>query len=75
MSEAELKDWENIPCILDVDLEYPEELHDDHNDYPMAPEIIVLENRVKSKSGGFTTTRTNRLVPNLKQQEKLYRSS
>ena len=24
--------------FLEVDLEYPENLHDDHRDYPMAPE-------------------------------------
>ena len=24
--------------ILEVDLEYPAEIHDQHNDYPMAPE-------------------------------------
>ena len=27
-----------IPCILEVDLEYPKKLHDLHNDYPLCPE-------------------------------------
>ena len=26
--------------MLEVDLEYPKDLHDDHNDYPLAPETI-----------------------------------
>ena len=48
MSEEELKNWRNNAsssgcemsraCILEVDLEYPKELHDLHNDYPLAPE-------------------------------------
>ena len=28
--------------ILEIDLEYSEELHDIHNDYPLAPEIINI---------------------------------
>ena len=50
MSEEELRDWKNHSysssrpsgcetseaCILEVDLEYPEDLHDLHNDYPLA---------------------------------------
>ena len=29
-------------CILEVDLEYPEELHEVHNAYPLAPERMVV---------------------------------
>ena len=33
MNDKELIAWRKIPCILEVDLEYPNELHDLHNDY------------------------------------------
>ena len=42
MNRYELNVWEKMPCILEVDLEYPKELHDLHNDYPLAPEQIVV---------------------------------
>ena len=50
--------WEKIPCILEVDLEYPENLHDLHNDYPFYPE------RIKCKNG------VEKLIPNLRDKTK-----
>ena len=58
--------------FLEVDLEYPENLHDSHKDYPMAPEKIKIKDELLSphcleiknkydiKSGDI-----NKLVPNL----------
>ena len=48
MTENELSNWrqfsdhEDKGCILEVDLEYPKELHNLHNDYPLAPERVVV---------------------------------
>ena len=47
-----------MPCILEVDLEYPENLHDLHNDYPLSPE------KVKCKNG------VEKLIPNLRDKKK-----
>ena len=53
-----LQVWEKIPCILEVDLEYPENLHDLHNDYPFCSE------KVKCKNG------VEKLIPNLRDKTK-----
>ena len=42
MKTSELETWGLHSCILEVDLEYPKELHNLHNDYPLAPEQIKL---------------------------------
>ena len=43
LTDDELDDWKNLSCFLEVDLEYPEQSYDLHNDYPLAPERVKLE--------------------------------
>ncbi len=46
------------PCILEVDLKYPKELHDKHNEYPLAPERLLVG-------------KVEKLVPNLNDKNKI----
>jgi hypothetical protein len=57
MTADELTHWQEHSCFLEVDLEYPEELHDLHNDYPLAPERM-------------TVWKVQKLVPNLNNETK-----
>ena len=57
MKVDELETWELHSCILEVDLEYPKDLHDLHNDYPLAPEQIVVN-------------KVSKLIPNLGNKKK-----
>ena len=43
MTDDELNDLEYLSCILEVDLEYSEQLHSLHIDYHLAPERVKLE--------------------------------
>ena len=58
MTEKELENWKEIPCAIEVDLEYPKELHDAHNDLPLCPESKKTKNNVE------------KLIPNLNDKEK-----
>ena len=55
MTDDELDDWKHLSCILEVDLDYPEDLHNLHNDYPLAPERVKIGN-------------VEKLIPNLKNK-------
>ena len=57
MNHDELKDWRSELCILEVDLKYPKELHDPHNEYPLAAERLWV-NKVE------------KLIPNLNDKTK-----
>ena len=55
--------------ILEVDLEYPRELHNAHNAYPLAPERMIVKKKWMSEYQrsliGVTHTEVEKLVPNL----------
>ena len=63
LSTYEFSDWDlicnndNTGCILEVDLEYPKELHDTHNEYPLAPEPLKIN-------------KVSKLIPNLHDKTK-----
>ncbi|XP_048583266.1 uncharacterized protein LOC116615318 [Nematostella vectensis] len=57
MTDREIAGWEDRPCILEVDLEYPHHLHVLHNDYPLAPESVKVDN-------------VEKLIPNLNDKTK-----
>ena len=52
MTDDELDDWKHLSCILQVDIEYPEDLYDLPNDYPCASERVKIRN-------------VEKLIPNL----------
>ena len=71
MTDDELDDWKHLSCFLEVDLEYPEDLHDLHNDYHLAPECVKIGNVEKLIPN--LNNKTNYVVhyENLKLYERL----
>ena len=57
-NNQEFNTWIKMPCILEVDLEYPKKLHDIHSDYPLCPERVMCKNGVE------------KLIPNLRDKNK-----
>ena len=63
--------------ILEVDLDYPPELHHLHNGYPLAPEKMTVQKEMLSDYSrkildreGMTIGKVEKLIPNLKDKEK-----
>ena len=61
-----------IGYFLEVDLKYPDELHDLHNDYPLAPGKLAVTNDMLSKYCKEITDKYNikvvdvrKLIPNV----------
>ena len=62
--------------ILEVDLEYPEDLHNAHYAYPLAPERMVVQKKMDVRvsaqppRAGVAPTEVEKLVPNLRNKDR-----
>ena len=70
-------EYSSLGFILEVDLEYPCDLHKLNNDYPLAPEMLESSQNTLSKycsdianEYGIKIGGVNKLVPNLGNQSK-----
>ena len=64
-------------CVVEVDLEYPKELWESHNYYPLAPDTIEIKREMMSdyqlkiaESYNIPIGNVKKLVPNFFDKEK-----
>ena len=74
---AQYNEDSNKGLILEVDLEYPKELHNLHNDYPLGPEKVKVTDDMLSgyckniqKKFNISTGLVHKLIPTLSNKEK-----
>ena len=72
-----LKNKEEIGYFIECDLEYTKELHNLHNDYPLAPEKLIVEDKWLSpfcknlkEKFKLASDKTSKLIPTLFYREK-----
>ena len=74
---AQYNEDSNKGLLIEVDLEYPKELHDLHNDYPVAAERVCVNKDMLSEYCKTIATKYNistglvsKLIPTLSNKEK-----
>ena len=74
---AQYNEDSNKGLLVEVDLEYPKELHDLHNDYPLAAERVCVNKDMLSEYCKTIATKYNistglvsKLIPTLSNKEK-----
>ena len=76
LTEKNIMDWsenDDNAYILEVDLEYPKELHNEQSDYPLAPENMnVKEEFLPEHQRTYTNTTTMARMPRMRSNQNLY---